>query len=305
MSQPHHDPNWPRASAWLEGATLEPTVGKLGILGVPLNRSITPGRCDLAPKAIRDAMFRLSTYDLRHERDIRQVSARDYGDADVSELSPEEALAPIRSAMGRALGESDALVLLGGDNGITRPGVLGFGLPLERVGVVTLDAHLDLRDTKDGLMNGNPIRALLDDGLPGKNVVQIGIQDFANSAAYHRVAKDAGICIVSMQEAVAQGIGKAVGAAFEQLAERVDAIYFDLDIDVLDRAFSPATPGARPGGLTPTQLFEAAYEAGKHPKVKVMDLVEIDPTKDINDVTCLTAATCILHFASGLMERHR
>lgn len=289
----------------MQGETFESFERNLGVLGVPLNRSITPGRCDLAPQSIRDALFRLSTYDLQNNHDIRDVKAQDFGDVAVAESNPEEALAPIQSAMQRALQTSEALVLLGGDNGVTRPGVYGLEVPLDKVGVITLDAHLDLRDTSDGLMNGNPIRALLEDGLPGKNIFQIGIQDFANSMAYHRVAFEAGITIYTMSKIQEISPWVAVAEAFKQLSKRVEVIYFDLDIDVLDRAFSPATPGARPGGLTPSQIFEVAYIAGCHPKVKVMDLVEIDPTKDINDVTSLTAATCLLKFASGLLERKR
>ncbi len=275
----------------------------MGVLGVPLNHSITPGHCDQAPQAIRDALFRLSTYSVWHERDIRQISVQDFGDVPVATSSPEEALAPIKTTLRRSLPQVEAMVLFGGDNGIARPCVHGLDIPLERVGVVTLDAHFDLRETAGGLMNGNPIRALLEDGLPGKNVVQIGIQEFANSAAYHQIAKDAGIRIIHMHWVKEHGVGKSVRQAFDGLAGVVDAIYFDLDVDVLDRAYSPATPGARPGGLTPEQIFEAAYEAGRHPKVRAMDLVEIDPSKDINDVTSLTAATCLLHFASGLIER--
>jgi formiminoglutamase len=87
------------------------------------------------------------------------------------------------------------------------------------------------------------------------------------------------------------------------LGEHVDAIYFDLDVDVLDRSFSPATPGSRPGGLTPWQVAQCAFVAGKHPMVRAMDLVEIDPTKDVNMATCLAAALFLLSFASGLHSR--
>jgi len=61
------------------------------------------------------------------------------------------------------------------------------------VGLITLDAHFDLRDTSDGPRNGNPIRCLLEDGLPGRNICQIGIAPFANTAAMHATADEAGI----------------------------------------------------------------------------------------------------------------
>ena len=49
---------------------------------------------------------------------------------------------------------------------MTRPAVLALRA-LDGVGLITLDAHFDMRDTSEGLSNGNPVRALIEDGLPG------------------------------------------------------------------------------------------------------------------------------------------
>ena len=94
-----------------------------------------------------------------------------------------------------------------------------------------------------------------------------------------------------------------MAGALEHLAERADAIYVDVDLDVLDRAFAPACPGARPGGLAPMEVRRAARLAGRHPKVRAMDIVEVDPTQDVADVTVLTAASCLLSFSAGLVAR--
>jgi formiminoglutamase len=194
---------------------------------------------------------------------------------------------------------------LGGDNSITRPGVHGAAFPggLDRVGLLTLDAHHDLRPLDGGLTNGNPVRALLEDGLPGRNVVQIGIQPLANPAASAGVASRAGITVITAEEARARGAGEVAEEALENLATRVDAIYVDLDVDVLDRAFAPACPGARPGGLTPADVQVAARMVGAHPKVRAMDVVEVDPERDVGDITVMAAASFVLAFASGLAAR--
>jgi len=98
-----------------------------------------------------------------------------------------------------------------------------------------------------------------------------------------------------------RGIPKVLREAFALLGDI--PVYIDLDLDVLDRAYAPATPGSRPGGLHPASLRQAAKLCGANPRVRVLDLVEIDPEKDINDITSLTAAACLLEFASGVMER--
>jgi len=293
------DPNWPRASAWLSRAfTPDQPAARLSVLGAPLRLgSITPGRSDLAPGAIRRALERYSPYDVATGHDLSAVAPRDRGDVDVAALTPEVAFGPLHEAVRSTLIDADAVVILGGDNSVTRPGVCALG----ECGLITFDAHFDLRDLDRGLTNGNPIRALLGDGMPGSRIVQIGIQSFANSHAYTEVARQAGITFYTADCVRARGIEAIVAEAFERLGEI--PIYVDLDVDVLDRAYSPATPGSRPGGLHPDEMRRAAHLCGASRRVRAMDLVEIDPEKDINDVTCLAAASFLLEFASGLLER--
>jgi formiminoglutamase len=276
----------------------------LAILGAPIRLgSISGGRFDLAPSAIRQALARYSTWYGGIADDVRSVVASDLGDVSIAELRPEEAKEPLAAAVVDALAQSDAVVILGGDNSLTRPGVHGLELPLDRVGLITLDAHLDFRELDAGLTNGNPVRALLEDGLPGENVTQIGIQEFANSRKYLRDAVDAGITWVPVDEVGAIGIAQVVQEHLEDLGERVDAIYVDLDLDVLDRAFAPACPGSRPGGLQSREVMRAVRHFGHHPSVRAIDLVEVDPERDVADITVLTAAACLLVFAAGMADR--
>jgi arginase family enzyme len=298
------DPNWPRAGAWLAGDHDPDAAVRMTVVGAPLARgSLTPGRCDRAPAAIREALGRFSTFDIESGVDVRAVAAMDEGDVDLATATAEEALAPLAQAVEGSLGAGEAVVVLGGDNAVTRPALRGLGPTLDRIGLLTLDAHLDLRDTAGGLNNGNPVRALLEDGLPGDHVVQVGIAAFANSGVYAGVANDAGITVITADTARTRGVDAVVAGALEHLAERADTIYVDVDLDVLDRAFAPACPGSRPGGLHPTDLRRAARTAGGHPRVRAMDIVEVDPTRDVADVTVLTAASCLLSFAAGLAAR--
>jgi arginase family enzyme len=295
------DPSWPRASAWLGGDHIDSPVATLQVIGAPVRLgSISGGRFDLAPRAVRAALGRFSTYD--GEIDVRAVRARDAGDLDLAGKTPEQARDEIAGSVGGSLPSSDAVLLLGGDNSITRPGVRGLGPDISRIGLLTLDAHHDLRDTAGGLSNGNPVRALLEDGLPGRNVVQIGIQQFANSAAHAEVAREAGITVMSADDVRGTGISKALSEGLRLLAE-LDAVYVDLDVDVLDRAFAPASPGSRPGGLTPSDVQRAARMCGEEPKVRAIDIVEVDPERDVKEATVMAAASFVLAFSAGLVRR--
>jgi formiminoglutamase len=294
------DLNWPSAAEWLAGERAAKTIGTITILGAPLALgSIAGGRCDLAPQAVRSALARYSTYDVEFGRDLRALAVHDCGDLKIAALSPEQALEPIREAVAKAAKHSPAVVILGGDNSITYPAAKS------ATGLLTFDAHFDLRGTDHGLTNGNPIRALLADGFPGGQIVQIGIQSFANSRAYAEVARQAGITFITLEQIRLRGIENVTAEALTQLSNSADFIYVNFDLGILDRTFAPAASGSRPGGLAPWELRRAARLCGLHPRVRAIDLVEIDPTRDVAEATSLAAAACMLSFASGLHQRLR
>ena len=144
------------------------------------------------------------------------------------------------------------LVLLGGDNSITYSGVMGLAnkVGIEKIGVITLDAHHDLRD---GISNGSPIKQLLDAGLPGNQIVQVGISDFANSKFYADRAKAAGIKVISRNAIPDQNVSTIVPEIFSALSS-CKYLYLDIDIDVCDRSVVPAAPASLPGGISANQL---------------------------------------------------
>jgi formiminoglutamase len=298
------DAHWPTAAAWLAGQHGLTPIGGLAVLGVPISTgSITPGRCDLAPDAIRSALARYSPFEFSGAHDLSDLCIVDLGNVDVAKATIADAADPISSAVRNALQTADVLVILGGDNSLTWPACRALGVPLSNCGLLTLDAHFDLRDLDQGPTNGTPVRALLRDGLPGTQIVQVGIQSFANSAAYAEVARAEGIKVITADEVRTQGIVDVISHALDYLGGVSKWIYVDFDLDVLDRIFAPATPGSRPGGLQPADLFTAARYCGANPKVVAIDIVEVDPTRDVADATVLAAARCFLSFAAGYRER--
>ena len=301
---PYYDPHWPCARDWLAGDYLAKATRALAVAGVPATLgSLPPARCELAPESVRNALHHFSTYDLSALRDLRHLRTRDAGNLKVESLQPQEAFGVIRDAVAEQLKDVNAAVLLGGNNSITAAGVHALGVPLERCGLLTFDAHFDLGDLDGGLNNRNSTRALLRDGMDGDHIYKIGLQRFANSDAYARVARSAGIHVITSDQVMDLGITKAVHAALGHLHMHVDRIYVSVDMDVLDRIHAPAAHDSLPGGLFPGQMRRAAHLCGMHPKVRVMDLTELDPTADVADITAMTAASCLLEFAAGILGR--
>ena len=274
----------------------------VALLGAPMEAgSVTPGRCDLAPAAVRRALRRHSCYDLVTGLEL-DMAIHDGGDIGVQGVLPALGFGPIRDAVQDCTGRHQLTLMLGGNNAVTRPAAHGLGLPLDRVGLITLDAHFDMRDTDAGPMNGNPVRCLLEDGLPGRNICQIGLAPYANTRRMHDDAQAAGIGIFTIADCAATGIRPVLDQALARLAH-VDAIMVDFDIDVIERAQLPGAPGARPGGLPVADFLIAAHRIGAAPKVRLVDLTEFDPSLDVSDISGLTAGRWVCETLAGFASR--
>jgi arginase family enzyme len=290
---------WPNLSELIVDKAADAPVG---MVGAPLAAgSVTAGGCDQAPGLLRATLRRIGRYDVETGRELATQIA-DHGDVPIAGLSIEEATQPIRDACAASVERHALTLLVGGNNAVTRPGVHALGLPLEKVGLITLDAHFDMRDTSQGLGNGNPVRALREDGLPGRNIAQIGLAPFANSAEMHRDAVDGGHLVVTIGEVRAEGIDRAIGRALDHL-RHCEAIAIDCDIDVIDRSQLPAAPGARPGGMAAHDFFIAVRTLAAELKVRLIDLTEWDPPLDPTDLSALTAARWVAECLAGFEQR--
>ena len=295
--------SWPNLSDLLVSADADAPVG---LVGAPLAvGSVTPGRCDLAPALLRATLRRIGRYDVETGRELAATVA-DHGDVAIDGMSIEQATDPIRDACAASVARHELTLLVGGNNAVTRPGVhglvLALGLPLDQVGLITLDAHFDLRETAGGLGNGNPVRALREDGLPGANIAQVGLAPFANSAAMHRDAVDGGHLVIAIGELHGDGAKAAIDRALRHVAH-CQAIVIDCDIDVIDRSQFPGAPGARPGGMRASDFFTATRMLAADPRVRLIDLTEWDPPLDPTDLSALTAARWVAECLAGFETR--
>ena len=289
------DAAWPRAAAWLKadaGAKAE-----LALLGVPANlTSISATGANATPDAIRQALLR---YSLQSSvGSIESVSAIDAGNIDDPDHNEAVTIAKVAELTTR----TELVVALGGDNSVTYATALGaFGADLETAGLITFDAHHDIRH---GVSNGSPVRRLIEAGLNPKRIVQIGINDFSNSPAYANEAAELGIHVIHRDELETRALADVMAEAFGVAGSGGGPIHVDIDVDVCDRAFVPACPAAAPGGITAYQLRKLARLAAAHPRVKSIDVTEIDATADSADGrTVRLGALLVLEAAAGLLER--
>lgn len=305
-----YDPLWPRAGTWPAPDTL-PAVERaaLALLGVPAWRtSLSPTGAHATPAAVREALQRYSAAlvpdrrgtgrEAALESDRRRVV--DAGDIEDPDSPAGEARTVAEVARLRDLAE--VVLAMGGDNSVTVATALGaWGDGLDRAGLVTLDAHYDLRD---GISNGSPVRRLVEAGLDPARIVQIGIADFANSAEYARRARELGITVIHRDELHGRAPAEVMAEALEIAGAAGGPVHLDLDVDVCDRSVAPGCPASMPGGLAAWELRAFARAAASDPRVASVDLAEVDATADAPDGrTVRLAALCVLEVLAGVAAR--
>ena len=298
MSQPTEDALWPRASAWLQAADENPSHSyDLGLIGIPAHlTSISPTDAHTTPAAIRAALARYSTYNWSTETDVSVLSFADFGDV----LEPDSAEGEARTSALAAAASARAglLIGLGGDNSATFAMARGVFGGQASAGLITLDAHHDLRD---GVSNGSPVRRLIDEAnLDGRNIVQIGIADFSNSPAYAKRANELGIYVIPRSALRGRTPADIMAEAISIAGSGGGPIHLDFDVDVCDRSVVPACPAAAPGGISADEFRQFAFEAGRYAQIRSVDFTEIDASKDSADGrTVRLAALAILELAAG------
>lgn len=310
MTEPalSHDPLWPRAGEWPAFESLAAGArGHLALLGVPAWRtSLSPTNAHATPAAIRAALRRYSPALMpdrsggRGAVDLAELVLLDAGDLDEPDGAAGEART--RSRVTEVLARTDAVMALGGDNSVTVSTALGaWGDELATAGLVTIDAHYDLRD---GVSNGSPVRRLVESGLDPARIVQIGIADFANSAGYARRAAELGITVIHRDELHGRRPPQVIAQALAIAGAAGGPVHLDVDVDACDRSVAPACPASVPGGLAAWELRALVRAAASDRRVRSADLVEIDATTDAADGrTVRLAALCVLEFAAGLAVR--
>ncbi len=276
----------------------------IGLIGAPLSKSsISHSGASFAPASIRKAFSAFSTYAVEEDIDLKDEIIHDIGDIEMVVTDIVQSQKRIEETMLELFTKNPQFfpITLGGDHSVSASVIKAFAKTKGTIGVIQFDAHHDLRNLEDGgPTNGTPFRSLLEAGaIKGENLIQIGIRNFSNSRYYFEYAKEQHVTVYTMKNVRERNIVSILEESIDKLKKKVDAIYVSVDMDVLDQAFAPGCPAIGPGGMNSQDLFDAVSYLGKESLVKGLDIVEIDPTLDVRDMTSRVAVHVILNFLKG------
>lgn len=181
-------------------------------------------------------------------------------------------------------------IFIGGDHSVNIPLVsafLDFAKDENKIPVyIHLDAHPDLMDVylDNSLSHATPVRRHLDKGLKSNDLVMVGLRGFeAEEVTFFAAHPE--IKLYSASAVKTRGIKEIVSEIKATFADDKYLIYFSYDIDANDPAFAPGTGTPEAFGLTSDETLYFALEISKLSNTIAMDIVEISPPLDQNDIT--------------------
>lgn len=262
--------------------------GSLALIGVPsdTNSSFLRGAAE-APLSIRRALYSDAT-NLCTENGTDLSQEQSWVDVSDLVLDARKDESPQIESAARSLLEKGAhLLALGGDHAITYPLVKAHSDRYGKLTILHLDAHPDLYDVFEGnrYSHACPFSRIMEDGLAVR-LVQAGIRTM--TPHQREQARRFGVEVIEMRR-----------WDDVPLSSLCSPLYLSLDLDVLDPGFAPGISHYEPGGATPRQVIEI-IQGLPVPPVGA-DIVELNPRRDIHDMTAAVAAKCLKELIAKML----
>jgi agmatinase len=182
-------------------------------------------------------------------------------------------------------------IVLGGDHAISIPVLRAFDQQ-EPLTLVQIDQHIDWRDEVNGVHHGlsSTMRRASEMHHIGE-IFQIGLRASGSARPEEVEAAYAyGAHLISAYELHDVGM--------KAILDRIPngrRYYITVDMDGMDPSIAPAVNAPAPGGVTFVQARELIHGLVRKGRVVGMDIVEITPKHDVNQITCITAGRLIMN----------
>ncbi len=287
--------------------------GQVVLLGFPCDTGveINGGRVGArhGPEKFRSRMRRYGTVDNPEVNiDLSGIRIADAGDIP-ADLPLEASHTALTEKTASIIQNGGIPFVVGGgnDQSYSNACALLDAKPDIPVGVINIDAHLDVRPLIDGQAHsGSPFRLLLEDPrFSGSQFIEFAAQGSQVSREHARYVKEKKAQIIWFSE-VAR-IDAAAGAfrgALGRLAWECDSLFVSFDLDSIRASEAPGVSCPGIMGLRAKEAFEMAFAAGAHPKVHLFDLSEYNPVIE-EELTGRLAVGIFYHFCLGVASRRK
>lgn len=276
------------------------------VFGIPFDENCSCGRgASEAPDVIRE----LSKYlpPVTEDGYIINKKIFDYGNI-VKEEDVEKYFNLLYKKEQELLKTGKFVIAIGGDHSVSIPLRKAFAEvnSNKKIGLLHFDAHADFCDIYDDskLSHASVNARSIEDGFSEESIMLVGIRSFEIQELKY---------FESHPKTVVLKASELFEKKFKEVVKRIekhfrgyDAIYLSLDIDVLDPSIAPGTGTPETGGLASRMLLEIIKKIMVDLPITAMDIVEVAPPRDINDITSWTALKIMLecvYYQNGGVKR--
>ena len=254
----------------------------IGIIGVPWDSGTTnrPGPRH-GPRQLRDASTMIrAEHPVSGIRPFEAMNIADLGDVGPNPADIIDSMDRITAFYDQVKKAGITPMTAGGDHLTSLP-VLRALAKDAPVGMVHFDSHTDLFHSYFGgtmYTHGTPFRrAVEEELLDPKRVVQIGIRGTQYDSEDLDFAKSVGIRVIKIEEFHERGVTDVMSEAREIVGQ--DLTYLSYDIDFVDPTFAPGTGTPEVGGPNSYQALQVVRELSGVNLIGA-DMVEVSPPFD-------------------------
>lgn len=276
---------------------------KVIIAGLPFDDHASVGKGSaLAPLKIRKLSADLPPFS-RDGIDLRDFPIFDYGDFSSNDFSE------ITLAAQTLFKRERFLLFIGGDHSYTIPLIPAFIQDAKKRKktpvLIHIDAHPDICDVYHGSMFSHacPVRRSIDAGIKTENIVLIGIRGYeAQEVSYFKEHPE--ISVFNASTLLKDGIDRLLARLAQYQKDEYD-VYLSYDIDANDPSYAPGTGTPEAFGLPAPMTLEIILSIIAKLNVRAMDLMEVAPPLDTNDLTTWLALKTIYEIFACLKEKEK
>ncbi len=275
---------------------------QIGLIGTPWDGGTTnrPGPRH-GPRQLRDLSTMIRAQNgATGIRPFEAVNCADLGDVPPNPADLEQSMDRITAFYDQVVGAGIMPLSAGGDHLCSLP-ILRALAKTEPVGMIHFDSHTDLFHSYFGgtmYTHGTPFRRAIEENLlDPKRVVQIGIRGTAYDFEDREFAKSVGVRIIPIEEFHARGAEDVMAEAKDIAGS--DPTYVSYDIDFVDPAFAPGTGTPEVGG---PNSFQAIQVARMLDGVNIVgaDLVEVSPPFDESGATAFLGVSIMFEMLCNM-----
>lgn len=255
------------------------------ICGIPFDKNASVGKgAALAPKVLRELSYDLPALDMQGNL-LTKVKIHDFCDYDA------ENFASLQENLENEFFNNEGFhVIFGGDHSIAIASERAFFENCKKHGttpvIIHMDAHPDICDEYDGSKYSHacPIFRALEYGYEDKNITLVGIRGF-EAQEIETFKKHPQLDVYKTIDIKKLGVENLLKVLIAKYKDPKYEIYFSYDIDANDPAYAPGTGTPEAFGLTNFETVAILTGLVGTLNVTCMDLVEIAPPLDVNNIT--------------------